>query len=153
MKFVEKKYRSMKSKCGCPAALDIKEQLLLVLSRLRVGLLEQDLAYRFNISLSAVSTLFTFWVDFVHSLLTALPIWPSKDIVNRFMPDAFPEIYLKTRVIVDCTELFTETPSDYLVQSDTYSSYKSHNTAKGLIGITPNGFIPFVADLSPGSLR
>ena len=53
---------------------------------------------------------------------------------------------------MDCTELFIEIPSHFRVQSDTYSSYKHHNTAKGLIGITPNGFISLASELVPGRM-
>ena len=35
-------------------------------------------------------------------------------------------------------------------QSATYSEYKHHNTAKGLIGITPAGAVSFVSDLYAG---
>ncbi|KAG0425491.1 hypothetical protein HPB47_027345 [Ixodes persulcatus] len=66
------------------------------------------------------------------------------------MPECFIEAYPSTRVILDCTEIFIETPSDFRVRSDTYSSYKCHNTAKGLLGITPNGFVSFVSDFAPG---
>ncbi|XP_077523639.1 uncharacterized protein LOC144134651 [Amblyomma americanum] len=68
------------------------------------------------------------------------------------MPDNFKELYPSTRIVLDCTEIFIENPSDYKTQSDTFSSYKGHNTAKGLIGITPNGFVSFVFNLAPGRL-
>ena len=35
-------------------------------------------------------------------------------------------------------------------QSSTYSNYKRHNTAEGLIGITPAGALPFVSDIYTG---
>ena len=38
----------------------------------------------------------------------------------------------------------------YRSQSATFSSYKHHNTAKGLVGISPNGAITFVSDLYAG---
>ncbi|XP_064464256.1 uncharacterized protein LOC135375493 [Ornithodoros turicata] len=89
---------------------------------------------------------------FLCEYLDKAPIWPSRDIVDEFMPEVFRESYTSTRVILDCTELYIETPSDFRVQSDTYSTYKSHNTAKGLIGIAPNGFVTFVSDLAPGRI-
>ena len=46
-----------------------------------------------------------------------------------------------TRVIIDCTEIFIEMASSFRSQSATYSSYKSHNTAKRLIGISPAGLL------------
>lgn len=61
-------------------------------------------------------------------------------------------MYPTTRVIIDATELFIQTPHDYTTQSDTWSSYKHHSTAKGLIGIAPNGFVSFASDLVPGRM-
>lgn len=45
-----------------------------------------------------------------------------------------------------------ENPSGLDNQSACYSQYKSHNTMKGLIGITPSGVISFVKDLYTGSI-
>ena len=41
-------------------------------------------------------------------------------------------------------------PTSYRSQSSTFLSYKHHNTAKGLVGISPNGAITFVSDLYAG---
>ena len=45
-----------------------------------------------------------------------------------------------------------ETPSDLHMQSSTWSNYKHHNTAKFLIGCTPNGCISFISPLYVGSI-
>lgn len=79
-------------------------------------------------------------------------IWPSREQIQNYMPETFKERYSKTRIIIDCTELFIQRPSSTTVQQLTYSTYKSHNTAKALIGITPNCFISFVPDIQPGRL-
>ena len=59
-------------------------------------------------------------------------------------------MYPATRVIIDRTETFTEIPTSYRSQSATFSSYKHHNTAKGLVGIAPSGAVTFVSDLYAG---
>lgn len=66
------------------------------------------------------------------------------------MPPCFKQAYPKTRVIIDCTEIFIEMPSSCRSQSITFSSYKNHNTAKGLIGISPSGYPSFVSCLYAG---
>jgi hypothetical protein len=53
-------------------------------------------------------------------------------------------------MIIDCTEIFIEMPSSCRSQSITFSSYKHHNTAKGLIGISPSGYPSFVSCLYAG---
>ncbi|XP_013383545.2 uncharacterized protein LOC106153937 [Lingula anatina] len=84
--------------------------------------------------------------------LRDVPIWPPRDVVHEFMPQCFKQEYPSTRIILDCTEIYIQTPSHFRVQSETNSSYKSHNTAKGLVGIAPNGFITLVTDLVSGRM-
>ena len=68
------------------------------------------------------------------------------------MPVTFKEKYPSTRVIIDCTEIKTEMASSLMLKSQTYSSYKSSNTLKGLVGIAPGGAITFVGQLYHGSI-
>ena len=51
----------------------------------------------------------------------------------------------KTTVIIDCFEVFIEKPSNFLARAQTYSSYKSHNIIKVLIGISLQGTVTFVS--------
>ena len=55
----------------------------------------------------------------------------------------------KTIVIIDCFEVFIEKPSNLSARAQTYSNYKSHNTVKVLIGISP-GTITFVSQACRG---
>ena len=47
--------------------------------------------------------------------------------------------YSATPIIIDCTGVIYRNTFFFRVQSQTYSSYKSHNTAKSLVGIAPSG--------------
>ena len=67
------------------------------------------------------------------------------------MPQSFKNDYPHTRVIIDCTELFIETRSQPRTQSATFSTYKDHNTGKGLIGISPKGDLTFVSEMYAGN--
>ena len=53
--------------------------------------------------------------------------------------------FKKCGIIIDCTELFIERPSDLLACAQVWSNYKYHSTAKFLSGITPQGTISFVS--------
>ena len=45
--------------------------------------------------------------------------------------------------IIECSEIFIETPKKIELQSATWSEYKHHNTLKFLVCIAPNSGIIF----------
>lgn len=71
--------------------------------------------------------------------------------MKAYLADDFKE-FSDTQIIVDCTELKCQTPSSPVIQSEMYSSYKSHCTMKALIGIAPHGPITFISSLYEGSI-
>ena len=134
---------------GTSRSMTPLNELFLVLCRLRCGLLEKDLAFRFQVSQSTVSRILTTWIN---ALFSDIFQWPSKQRVDHFMPQLFKDLYPSTRCIIDATELFIQSPSDPQAQQLTFSSYKNHNTLKALICITPSGAISFVPKLFGGSI-
>ena len=87
------------------------EEFYMVLVRLRLGLFKKDLADRFNVSVSTVSRICRTWITFLYMRFKELPLWPSRDLVQTYMPKSFKDLYPSTRVIIDATEIFVETPS------------------------------------------
>ena len=79
-------------------------------------------------------------------------LWPSKEMVQSYMPKVFCDQYPSTRVIIDAAEVYVEQPHLPELQQMTFSSYKNDNTYKALIGISPGGTITFVSKLFPGSI-
>ena len=128
------------------------DELFLFLCRLRAGLLEQDLAVRFNCSLATVSRKIVTWANFLYFTLGRIPIWLSRETVDKYMPDCFKELYPNTRVIIDCTEIRTQQPSSLVLNSQLYSHYKGTHTFKCLIGIAPHGAVTFVSSLYTGCM-
>ena len=125
--------------------LDKFQQLLLILMRLRLNLSVQDLGYRFGIHSSTVSKVFQ---SCIHTMFTAMKFlvrWPQRDELRLTMPLCFKEKFSSCAVIIDCFEVFIERPSCLLARSQTWSSYKHHNTAKYLIGITPQGTVSYIS--------
>ena len=100
-----------------------------------------------NIGIATVSRICVTWIKFLNQQLRPLITWPSRADIDAHMPAQFKEFYPSTRVIIDCTEVFTEVPSSMSIQSLTYSSYKHHNTFKGLVGISPRGAITYMLAL------
>ena len=92
------------------------------------------------------------WLNFLYLRLALIPIWPRWEDVETTTPAAFKEMYPNTFAIIDATELKCETPSSLSLQSQLYSSYKSHTTLKGLVAIAPNGAFVFVSELFAGSI-
>ena len=66
------------------------------------------------------------------------------------MPLSFRRFFKKCCVIIDCTEIFMERPSDLLARAQVRSNYKYHSTMKFLIGIIPQGTVSFVAKCAGG---
>ncbi|XP_069104832.1 uncharacterized protein [Argopecten irradians] len=150
----EKQYQRKNSKKPGPGRkLRLIDEFLMVFIRLRLGLLEGDLARRFNISVTTCCNIWRTWVQFLdQELVPVLLFWPSKDAVVDNMPAQFKRRYPKTRVILDCTEIRTETPKSTKAKSLLYSNYKSHMTWKVLVGITPAGVASFVSPCYAGSV-
>lgn len=141
---LKRKYLSSPKKFGPQRKLVQIDEFLLVLMKLRLGLLELDLADRFNITTSTVSSTFFTWMKMLSIELKGMIEYPPQDHVFSNLPKdahAFPRL----RSILDCTEIFIERPRDLMVQSMTWSSYKHHNTAKILVGITPRGKISYLS--------
>lgn len=130
---------------GPDRKLTYEQEYLLVLMRLRLGLLVKDLGFRFQVSSARVSQIWITWIKLLSKELRHLIIWPSKGQIFATLPDAFKRLYPKVQTIIDCTEVFVETPNSLEVQALLWSEYKHHCTIKYLVAITPNGAISWVS--------
>ena len=122
----------------------------MTLMRIRLGLLVQDLAFRFTVSEGLISQVFITWVRLISKELSWLITWPDRTLVRRNLPTMFRKYYPKCRAIIDCSEIFIQTPTSLDVAAMCWSNYKSHYTVKFLLGITPNGAISYVSDCYGG---
>ena len=61
------------------------------------------------------------------------------------MPMVFRKAFRSCAVIIDCFEVFIERPTSLKARAQTWSNYKKHNTAKFLIGITPQSSVSFIS--------
>lgn len=127
-------------------------QFFLTMIKLKLNFRNTDLAFRFGISASLVSRYFTTWVCFLYCHLKEIQWMPDVEQVKATLPNSFHQKYPTTYTIIDGSELFIQTPSDLYLQSSTWSSYKHKNTAKFLVGCTPNGCINFISPLYVGSI-
>ena len=86
------------------------EEFFMTMVCLRLGLLEQDIAFRFQVSQSTVSRIICTWINFLYLKLKEIPVWPSKEVIQVNIP---PEL-----------------------QQMTFSNYKNNNYYKALVGIS-----------------
>lgn len=63
--------------------LSLESELFLVLVRLRLGLLLEDLAARFKIHSSVASRVFQKWLDIMFVCLSFLIGWPERDNICK----------------------------------------------------------------------
>lgn len=130
--------------------LRLIDEFVMVMMRLRLGLLLIDLQHRFKVSSGRISRVFTAWIKFMHSCFNELIFLPKLSVLQQRVPKCFGN-FSDTRVVLDCTELFVQTPSSLENKTTTYSHYKSHNTYKALVGISMTGVVVHVSKLWGGS--
>ena len=144
--------RHGKERIPTSQTLSHMDQFFLVLVRLRLGLLVRDLAQRFSISTTSVNRYFTAWINYMYLRLGSINIWPSKQYITSTMPESMKDKYPNLEWRIDAFEMQTQRPASLLLQSQSYSSYKSRNTVKGLVACTPSGQVGFISQLYTGNI-
>ena len=147
------KAKSPSKKPGPTRKLEPINEFFLTLVRLRLGCAEQDLAYRFGVSQTLVSTIVITWIQFLYVHFSSIKdqLFPPRSVMQKYKPSSFNSLR-NIRVTIDCTEIFTQEAADFQKQGNTYSSYKSHTTHKVLVGCSPNGALCFISDAYEGSI-
>ena len=114
--------------------------------KLRLGLTDSNLAYRFSVSRSTVSVILNTWLSFLANQFTSFICWPSREENKNAFPKClqnFPD----TIGIIECTKGTDEKPSLAKVQAQTYSACKFQNTWKVLICVTTCGTVSCVSKI------
>ena len=121
-------------KIGRPRKLTLTNQFFSFPCRMRLGSFERDLTYRFNVSIGTISDAVILWANFLYLRLESFSIWPSKEVMVEKMPESFKSKYKETWVNIDCSETKVKMTSSLVLQSQTYSNYKSANALQGTCG-------------------
>ena len=111
--------------------------------KIRLGLFDEDIADRFGVHPSTVSRNFRV-LDVMATKTAHLIKWQC--------PCLFASFFKRCAVIIDCSEVFMERPSDLLARAQVWSNYKHHSTLKFMIGITPQGTISYVSSCVGGRM-
>ena len=120
--------------------------------KLKTGVSNQDLAYRFHISKSTISNIFNQCIPVLSKCLEFCIDWTPLGVIKKNLPRAFKRRYAKCRFIIDCTEFFIDRHYNLQSRARTWSTYKHHHTLKALIGITPYGCVSFVSKVYGGRI-
>ena len=76
---------------------------------------------------------------------------PDQGLINITSPQRFSGVK-NINSIIDCSELFIETPQDHNAQAITWSTYKHHNTLKFLFAVAPNSSIAYISKAYTGRI-
>ena len=92
---------------------------------LSLGFPLRDLAERFNIHRTTAGRIISTWTHFLYCMLGSERLWVPPEIVRAHLPPEFAA-FSDIQVVLDCSEVFSQTPSSLLLQSEVFSTYKSH---------------------------
>ena len=108
----------------------------------------------FGITTGTGSKIFVTWILFLEKELSfLLPFSTREELTGVTKPNCFKKKSLKNlRAIIDCTEFYVEKPCKPSSQRSTYSQYKSSNTFKLLVSMSPTLHFNFVSKLYSGSI-
>jgi hypothetical protein len=84
--------------------LSPRDQLLMNLMKLRLNLLQGDLAERFGTSQSIESKVTSCWLVFMEENMRCYVPWLPRETIQATMPQCFQEHYPKVTCIIDCSE-------------------------------------------------
>ncbi|XP_047137548.1 uncharacterized protein LOC124814044 isoform X1 [Hydra vulgaris] len=129
----------------CLSRLSKENHLLIILMKLRLGLLNKDIAFRFSVCQSVISRVLRNWLPNLATCLQPLIKWPNKCVIRSNLPECFKKKFRDCVCIIDCYEIFIERPSNLTTRAQSWSNYKHNNTIKYLIGISPTGAITFLS--------
>ena len=110
--------KSPLKKVGRQRKLHQRDELLMILMRLRLGLQVKDLADRFQVACGTVSSVFGTWVKVLACVLKDAIMMLSSSCIKANLPNVFwHSRYSNVRGILDCTEIYIEQPKNSTASS------------------------------------
>ena len=113
--------------------MSLENHLLVVLMKIRLGISNKDLGYRFLVRAEIISKIYRNWLPILSKHLRNYIIWPSKQALRENL-HCFKN-YKNCVSIIDCAEIYIQRPLNLEARAITWSNYKHTNTIKYLIGI------------------
>ena len=100
--------------------LEVTDQIMLVLVKLKLNLIFEDLGRRFGISSSLACKIFNSSIPVLSDKLKSLIIWLPREVIR----DCCPERTIREQHVLLTAETFIQRPTDLRSRGVTYSNYK-----------------------------
>ena len=120
--------------------------------KIRLNLYDEDIADRLSVHPATVSRNFHRVLDVMAVKTAHLIKWPDRETLQMIIPMSFRKFFKQCCVIIDCSEIFIQRPTDLLARAQVWSNYKHHSTLKFLIGITPQGTVSYISSCVGGHM-
>ena len=124
---------------------NMEDQILLTVVRLKHNLKFELLSFLCGIEKTTAIDYFWKWVDIMAIRLKFLIKMQDRDHIFNTIPAIFEAKFPRLTSIIDCFEVFIESPGNLLARPQCYSTYKKHCTVKVFISCTPLGAINFLS--------
>jgi len=131
-------------------ALTLDDQLLITIVRLRHNVSFELLMAITGLPKSTVINYFWKWLDLLYAKIKFLVKWPDRDVIQKINPPIFRSKFPRLTCIIDCFEIFVESPQSLLARSKCWSNYKKHCTCKIFIACNTVGSIVFLSPVWGG---
>ncbi|KAK3931103.1 Carbamoyl-phosphate synthase pyrimidine-specific large chain [Frankliniella fusca] len=130
-----------------------RDRLFLFLIRLRRGVPLDDLAEITGIGRSYLGDLLYIMTRHIYLTFKSMEsnFFPTAAQQEKNKPKPFKP-FRNLRIILDGAHFFTETPTNFEQQGNTYSLYKHHNTFVVVVGISCQGAVTFVSPAFEGNM-
>ncbi|WAR29879.1 THA11-like protein [Mya arenaria] len=139
-----------KRKPGKARQTSLEQEIFFTLVKLKLGLQTMDCSMRFGMSTARCSVIFTAWVTLLSQELEKnMQDATTTECDNMYNAKCFNE-FKNLRVIVDCTELYSETPSSVGAHKQFHSNYKHHSTVMFVVGMNTGGAITYISVMHGG---
>jgi hypothetical protein len=135
----------MKKQKLVKGSLPLREQLFITLVRLRQNISFRVLSCITSVPKSTLIDYFWKWLDLMYVHLKFLIRWQDRETIYATIPPVFKNKFPHLTAIIDCFEIFIQSPSNLKARAQTYSNYKKHTSAKVFISCSPWGSINFVS--------
>ena len=107
--------------------------------------LKHNMTYITNIGKTTAIEHFWKWINIMYIKLKFLIQMSGRENIFRTIPPVFKHKFPRLSSIIDCFEIFMETPTSLLARAQCYSPYKRHSTIKIFISCTTLGAINFIS--------